>query len=541
MVLLFAVLFQYLCGSRSFDSLNKSHIIDGAYRVYTGQVPFRDFYSPVGPVEFWLLALFYRVFGITNMAGVALSCAMNGLAAGLVMSISWREWRDSWIMSAAGLATAVWFIPLDPDAPGYNTVAFLFLFIALGFLLNGFKDRNARWAWGLAGAAVALAFYGKQSIGAVGGLGLALYAARDGERRERAAWFISGLAAGLLILTVHVGLVDWPNFARYFLELPLGYDKLHHHMPPGNLIRHLQSPLIILLPLAALSFMSNARDRALLTALTLIQFSACLLSTGWAYLYLPFIGLQWGLAAAGWRDRADMPGSFPIAASWTLLMLLGMRHSLSQFMPELLAFPALEASVGIILLSLSLLGLRDGARRVYASIGLAAGLLVLVHAALYYRLRERPAGGSQERMFRSVRVKFLKGLQVRTVEAGEIEEVVSYLENLPAEGKPFFADIPLFHAMLGQPSPQPFVWFLKGLTHREGEPDESRLCGSLRRNDVRTIVTVQESAVTVGSLECLKRWIESDFYLDRAIGEYVVHRRRARPRAEYPNPARRSG
>lgn len=541
---MFAAAYQQVVGARSFDDLSKSLIFDGAYRLTLGQVPFRDFYSPVGPVKFWLQALFFRLFGIANLSGIYLSCVMNAAAAGIVMRIGWRESRNAALAAAAGLATAIWFVPLDPDAPGYNSFAFFFLFAALGAWPGESRGGLSRAA--LAGAAAAAAFYSKQSIGLVGAAGLALYAAWTGGRR-RTAGFIVGGAAALLLLTLHIGSADWENFTRYFVVLPAGYGQLHVRMPLRYIAGHLQSPFILLLPLAALSIMVHRRDKALMTVLTLIQFSACLLSSGWAYLYLPFIGLQFLLAAKGWLEwqSADahqarlrslwgsaLPwGKIFVMAAFALLAFLGLRRGLWRFVPGLATIPAFETSVGLVFLIIGGVNARAVAMKRLAVAGwisAAVGVLILGHAAESYRSNERRLGDLPALEYREVRVPTLKGLEIAAPEARNIEDVVEYLEKLPPQGRPFFADIPLFHVLLRQPSPQPFVWFLKGLTHREGEPDESRICGSLRRNGVRTMVLAWDSDVTAGSLPCVQRWLQDEFAPDRKIGDYLIYRRRDR-------------
>src|SRR5688572_16285307 len=62
-VVAFAFVFVWFVGHRGVFLLDQSILFDGAWRVFQGQVPYRDFYSAFPPVAFFIQALFFRISG----------------------------------------------------------------------------------------------------------------------------------------------------------------------------------------------------------------------------------------------------------------------------------------------------------------------------------------------------------------------------------------------------------------------------------------------------------------------------------------------
>lgn len=581
-VFLFAVAINYICGFHYFQDYHPSVVFDGGYRVYLGQVPFRDFFSPVGPMLFWMQALFFRIFGVNYFAYVTLAAWMNVLATSLAMMAVWQNCRNARLSVVVGLLTAAWYMPMSFGTPWYTSVAFLFLFFAFGFLLCRPAGSSGGVPGFLAGIAVALAFYSKQPIGVAGGFFLLFYLAQISSRSM--VCFASGCMAGVLLLTTAlIGMGGaWSNIARYFIIIPLGILEqrldapLRVFLAAGIVLSSLLLlfrkerglwPIAVVfmflslldgramsayffLPLFALCFMQDRHDRTLLLVLTLTQYAGCYFSSarGEDYKYWPFVGLQFFLIWKGWkawygnsihRERLEhwmgnLPlGEIPAGGAFIFLMFMGLRKSLNMLLGPLPMVPVLEPTLGLLFLAAGcrILAASREKGRLFAATGLvclcmgSVGMfrgLQAYHFNKTFKL-ERPHSD-----LRPVRVKGLRGLRMNSKEAASLEMAAAYLANLPPEGKPFFIyqNYFILHALLGQPSPQPFVWFDEGLTHRRGELDEARLCDSLQKNNVRTIVLVNKNGVNYDSVPCLERWLSSDFLADRMIFPFYFYRRR---------------
>src|SRR5215471_19940023 len=81
----FAGVFVWFAGHRGLFIMDQSIVFDGAWRVFQGQVPYRDFISAFPPVAFFLQALFFRIAGVSFSAMVLSAAVLNALATLLVI------------------------------------------------------------------------------------------------------------------------------------------------------------------------------------------------------------------------------------------------------------------------------------------------------------------------------------------------------------------------------------------------------------------------------------------------------------------------
>jgi len=61
----FAYFMTYRSGERGFFAFDQSIIFDGGYRVLLGQIPYKDFVTPFGPVTFWIQGIIFKLLGIS--------------------------------------------------------------------------------------------------------------------------------------------------------------------------------------------------------------------------------------------------------------------------------------------------------------------------------------------------------------------------------------------------------------------------------------------------------------------------------------------
>lgn len=534
-LLIFAFLYNYPCGLRSFDAENISIAMDGPYRILIGQVPFRDFYLPFSPILFWMQALMFRITGINYLSLVTLGSFMNVVGTGCVLATGWWLFRRTWLTAAAGLITTLWYLPIEQGIAWYSTAGLLFLYIALA-LLHGPFHKSGPAACFFAGLCVAVSFYCKQPMGAAGGLFFALHLVTTGRYRD-AAWFCVGAAASLGLLTgFWTWMGGWENFLRYNFILPL---RFRHSLNP------LSPPLLIFFaPLLGLFFMENRRDRSLLFCLAMIQYASGLFTHAGIYQYWPFLGLQFALVGRGlqaWgasraRDMEQRIGisvnlSWIVRGGFVFIILIGLRFSLLRKLSgawlQVSFIGVAAALVGLIwgawlLLAAALRRHKPVARSLlWGSVpGFILFGLGVHHAARIYekKLSEPPEVLAAARGSGS-RLPGLERALLPAREAAALERAAQYLQNLPSERRPFFI-FPLYtllYPLLGQPPPQPFLWFWVPVTF-SGRSDEDKLCGALKKSGVRTVVlTGNGQGNNLDIAPCLKRWLESDFQLDRKM------------------------
>jgi len=105
---------------------------EGGYRVYLGQIPFKDFFSPVGPGSFLLPALFFKLFSPNWTVFLVVQQFENCLFIVFLYLILVRL-RVRVLIRCISLSAFTLLYLLLQTHPWYNTTAILLLF-AVGWL-----------------------------------------------------------------------------------------------------------------------------------------------------------------------------------------------------------------------------------------------------------------------------------------------------------------------------------------------------------------------------------------------------------------------
>ena len=132
---IFAFILCFKSGERGFFPFDQSIVFDGGYRVFLGQIPFKDFVIPFGPVVFWLQGLFFKILGVNYFAYLFHAALINLLAA-LISALTIRLiYPSSKTLSYfVGFITAIWFYP-PFGTPWVEQTAFFFSVLAI-FLIS---------------------------------------------------------------------------------------------------------------------------------------------------------------------------------------------------------------------------------------------------------------------------------------------------------------------------------------------------------------------------------------------------------------------
>ena len=167
----FAIAVVWIVGHRGIYLYDESTVFDGGWRILQGQVMYRDFYAPYGPVVYWLQSQFFRLMGVTFSSMVMAGGVVNAIAVACVIWILRRVApapAHRLTALAGGFVTALWF-----GAPSgilwYEQTAFCFNLIASALVLEAeFRgERTAPYVRIAAGCSLALSVLSKQSAGVV--------------------------------------------------------------------------------------------------------------------------------------------------------------------------------------------------------------------------------------------------------------------------------------------------------------------------------------------------------------------------------------
>lgn len=148
----------YLSGLRGFFAMDQSIVFDGAWRIDQGQVPYRDFLIPFGPMSMWLQAAAFALGGVSYQVYVLTAAAMNALGALFAFAtLRILAPEKPGIAWAAGLITGSWLYA--PMGTTYlEQTAFFWIWIVIFCVVRGLFTPPAgpRSFW-MAGAGLALA------------------------------------------------------------------------------------------------------------------------------------------------------------------------------------------------------------------------------------------------------------------------------------------------------------------------------------------------------------------------------------------------
>jgi hypothetical protein len=525
-ILILAYRLTTVAGARGFYPFDQSIVFDGSYRVLTGQVPYRDFIAPFGPVTFWLHAFFFRLFGTTYQAYIVGAGVVNAVAAAIAMlTVRTLFPRLRLLPVVAGVLTAVWFYP-PFGTPWVDQTAFLLVLLAVWATVGGLTSDpgDARRAWGLAvaGCFSVLAFLSKQNVGSFIVLLfplLMLSVARGQGRRllKDIGLFALGGAGTAAVFTVWLVLQsDTGTFVRHVLVIPseLGRERIGEF------------------------------------------------AETWFGTVRPFFGGRgpavvmiavWGsliVGAAALISHSAKSGRAPLSRRHSLAALLCTYLAAFQhvFINTTLNQPenGLAFSGTVIALAAGLLLSYTPLGRRKAGVASAAAMAVFLIFAARTGYRVAMSRDVHE-MFRGadfeapVGIEGLEGL--RWAEPNSIrgsvvlpEHLVTLHGYLQERGENFFAfpDFTILYGILGVPSPQPLLWFHEGVTYsREENSDlDEAIVTALNRNDVQVYVREQAAWFNTGErlddFPMLRAFLRTEFVKLGEIGIFSVYERRPR-------------
>jgi hypothetical protein len=553
-----AFLFDLRAGERGFFPLDQSMVFDAGYRIFSGQVPYRDFVLPYGVVPPALQALAFATLGVSYLTYLCTAAAMNALAAMLGALIVRLLFPGARALSyIAAVATAVWFYP-PYGTPSFQQTSFLFGLLALAPLLAAATGPVSEQRWRrallpLAGSAAALAILCKQNTGAYMLPGWAVLLAVAGAPSWRrivalAAAFGAGFAGTLLLFVAVVWLTaDLRLFVRHFIELPATIGELRLGSGSSLLadIALLRGPRM-----AARLSLAGAFVAALISAVATLRVrpyplpgsaahcrflaaAVCLYLIAYQQLFLhttnnayenglPFIGII--VAVGAGLLLWPWPGVWPRGASLGVAAPAAARSENNADHGGLAArarmIGPLRAAVWLALLG-STAGLLDYGR----------------HAALERWVHDMFAGSSFPRYLQEPKLEHLRWGQPTAFDAYVIPEddVVAILRFLRADGRNFFVfpDFTLFYGILGKPSPQPLVWFQKGITYPAtyDAAVDRWVVDELRRHGVEIVViearSWSDTRMQLAAFPQLRTYMGRNFEHARDFGIFRVYERRS--------------
>lgn len=197
-------------------------IWEGAYRLYLGELPYKDFGIPMGICSWLIPALFFKLFGPTLFTLAKAQAFMN-----IISGLAFR-----WILVSNGATFYTRFLSLVIFSltfilglywPQYNHTVIIFQLIAIGLLFHYFKNKEDKKSWLIlisSGFFFTVAFFTKQDGGGLALLiGLIIVIVHSYQIRtpKPAILFTTSLIVFFLVFILpflHYDFAYWFNFGQ---------------------------------------------------------------------------------------------------------------------------------------------------------------------------------------------------------------------------------------------------------------------------------------------------------------------------------------
>jgi hypothetical protein len=199
----FAACLSYYYGRYGLNPVDQPIIFDGGWRILSGQLPFRDFVTPVGITPSVIQALFFSIFGVTWSAYVLHAAAANACFALAAFAIA-RELGARFLTAlVVGAASGVFFYPAF-GIPYMDQHSFLFSLCCVWATLIVVRcGANARAAL-IAAPMLAAAAMLSKIVPATFFAGPCVVVAAVIGARQRPRHTIAGLALPLVLIVGYV-------------------------------------------------------------------------------------------------------------------------------------------------------------------------------------------------------------------------------------------------------------------------------------------------------------------------------------------------
>ncbi|MBS1824229.1 MAG: glycosyltransferase family 39 protein [Acidobacteria bacterium] len=519
---LFACGFTWVTGHKGLFLLDQSMIFDGGWRLLQGEVPYRDFRFPFGPITFYVQELSFRLYGVNWSATVLPAAAFSFIGTLSAIRIVQLLTAGSRALAlCSGVATAFVF-----QAPfgtlWFEQTAMFFNMLALHAVVEAVHMRT----------------------------------------RLRAALLF---ASGFLLV---VAVLSKQNFGLFFIPVVVGVVVAGDW---GDVRRILRSLLAVAAGGAVCSFgfllwlwlfsdISAFVEQVLVVGGTIgkTRMTGSVLRKAFFFAIIPGlfqVDLIGVVTAIPWMVGAKrLPGKAigGMAPLWVTAVLLAWYRSFTQATTyneweNNVAFMGVSFCLGIAVLAraVALTPVGEHLRGILQT--LLVGLVGVWGATVFLYVGSSASGRHVQQflpgtLFRdSVRVRGMEGLrwgeptrlgERAVLQRKDFEEVANELNR---RGERFFlmGDSAILYALAGVRSPQPLLYFLPqhSFLEREIPGLDETVSSALERNQVRLVV--REKATHLPAVHDSYRkfprmtaWFSGQFVLVREFGNYELWERK---------------
>jgi len=220
LILLINAWFLRFNAFRSFNFIDMGCLLDSAWRVHRGQLPYIDFIFIAGPIHLYLQAFFYALFGFGKASILAHLVAVSSIV--IIVSFLITHKRTplmiTWVTTFFSAVSFYWLM----SHPWYDQTAHLWGILGIGLLALRIPLTSARSAFSsgvVTGILVVFSIMSKTNIGIGYGAVFLVVLALSPQR----AYAVGGYVAGGLVATCFMA---WTvQSPKLFMEQGYMYGK----------------------------------------------------------------------------------------------------------------------------------------------------------------------------------------------------------------------------------------------------------------------------------------------------------------------------
>lgn len=199
-VLLINAGFLWWNAFRCFNFFDMGSFLDAAWRVYQGQLPYRDFIYFSGPIHLYIHTLFFLLFGFGKAAILAHLITLSSIVIAVIYTIVRKNAPVAAATVSALLTGIAFYWPISH--PWYDESAHWFGILAIGavFLIKpASKKREAGIAGVTCGVLCMFSFFTKTNIGTLYILAFFFILLTMDSPKWRIGWYGIGLCVSFML------------------------------------------------------------------------------------------------------------------------------------------------------------------------------------------------------------------------------------------------------------------------------------------------------------------------------------------------------
>ncbi len=525
-----AFFLSFYAGERGFFAFDQAMYFDGAYRISCGQIPFKDFFMIVGPMTFWLHAIPFKIFGVNYFAYLFGAAFINLLAVTITVAILRLFFPKRIPLSyLGGILTAIWFYP-PVGTPCYEQTAMIFSLFAILLITATLIPRNTESTKGnslifLAGIMMTAAFLSKQSIIFLFPVFILLiWAAEPNHKRyswQRTIAFLSGLICSMAAFIWWLWKYsELKTFFYFFFNLPSQFGAVR--------INKCLKSYLTLQGVGTADFQKVMHITIAISMAAIFLYYICErnMKDTWRRPYLASILCLYGIFfqyvfICCTNNQTEVSSSL---VGIIFALGAGVLCEITE-VPENILKPISSKKLPVTRIVIK-------------------GVVLLAILTSAFELAKRGIDVTFSRSVQEFKenTKFPKYMSIKKLEnlkwgqptkikseTIKEDDFIGVYEYLKTKGQNFFVftDFTILYGLLNKPSPQPFLWFLKGETYpaKHNPIIDQKIVDALKKNNVQIVIFEGKifAGTQIKDFPQTKKYITENFFETKRFGIFSIY------------------